>query len=128
MKVNLALSGLPGSPPCPSRGASTRPPSTCCRSRRRGSVLTAVRAAFGPAAAGRLSPLPPIEWYLHSLVDPSLRTPRPALLGVLRPGRAARARRLDLGPREGRVRDEAAREARAPRAGPRRAWWSDVQR
>jgi phytoene dehydrogenase-like protein len=32
-----------------------------------------VRAAFDAAAAGRLDPLPPVEWYLHSLLDPSLR-------------------------------------------------------
>jgi len=36
-------------------------------------VLTALQAAFDAASAGRLSPLPPIEWYLHSLLDPSLR-------------------------------------------------------
>jgi phytoene dehydrogenase-like protein len=35
-------------------------------------VLTALRVAFDDAAAGRLPAAPPLEWYLHSTLDPSL--------------------------------------------------------
>src|SRR4029453_15183880 len=37
-----------------------------------GSVLAALRVAFDDAAAGRLPAAPPLEWYLHSTLDPSL--------------------------------------------------------
>ncbi|MGH3743184.1 MAG: FAD-dependent oxidoreductase, partial [Micromonosporaceae bacterium] len=37
-----------------------------------GSVLSATRAAFEAAAEGRMDPLPPLEWYLHSTIDDSL--------------------------------------------------------
>jgi phytoene dehydrogenase-like protein len=36
-------------------------------------VLTAVRDAFAAAADGRVDAVPPLEWYLHSELDPSLR-------------------------------------------------------
>lgn len=38
-----------------------------------GSVLAALRRAFDDATAGRLPAEPPLEWYLHSTLDPSLR-------------------------------------------------------
>ncbi len=38
-----------------------------------GSVLTALRDGFAAAAAGRLPAAPPLEWYLHSTLDPTLR-------------------------------------------------------
>ena len=74
MKVNLALSDLPvfSALPEPKGQHSTTvhlmpPPAED------GSVLTALRQAFEAAEAGQLDPLPPIEWYLHSLLDPSLQ-------------------------------------------------------
>jgi phytoene dehydrogenase-like protein len=74
MKVNLALSDLPTFAALPERrgqhGTTVHllPPPAAD-----GSVLTAVRDAFDAAAAGRLDATPPIEWYLHSDLDPSLR-------------------------------------------------------
>jgi phytoene dehydrogenase-like protein len=73
MKVNLALAGLPRftALPDPGRGqhgttVHLLPPPVD------GSVLTALRVAFDDAAAGRLPDAPPLEWYLHSTLDPSL--------------------------------------------------------
>jgi phytoene dehydrogenase-like protein len=73
MKVNLALAGLPrfAALPDPGRGqhgttVHLLPPPVD------GSVLTALRLAFDDAAAGRLPAAPPLEWYLHSTLDPSL--------------------------------------------------------
>jgi phytoene dehydrogenase-like protein len=73
MKVNLALAGLPrfAALPDPGRGqhgttVHLLPPPVD------GSVLTALRVAFDDAAAGRLPDAPPLEWYLHSTLDPSL--------------------------------------------------------
>jgi len=73
MKVNLALSDLPRftALPTPMGQHSTTvhllPPPAAD-----GSVLTALREAFDAAWQGRLEPLPPVEWYLHSTLDPSL--------------------------------------------------------
>jgi phytoene dehydrogenase-like protein len=36
-------------------------------------VLTALREAFDAAHEGRLDAIPPLEWYLHSELDPGLR-------------------------------------------------------
>jgi phytoene dehydrogenase-like protein len=73
MKVNLALAGLPrfAALPDPGRGqhgttVHLLPPALD------GSVLAALRVAFDDAAAGRLPAAPPLEWYLHSTLDPSL--------------------------------------------------------
>jgi phytoene dehydrogenase-like protein len=73
MKVNLALAGLPrfAALPDPGRGqhgttVHLLPPPVD------GSVLAALRLAFDDAAAGRLPAAPPLEWYLHSTLDPSL--------------------------------------------------------
>jgi len=73
MKVNLALAGLPrfAALPDPGRGqhgttVHLLPPAVD------GSVLAALRLAFDDAAAGRLPDAPPLEWYLHSTLDPSL--------------------------------------------------------
>ena len=73
MKVNLALAGLPrfAALPDPGRGqhgttVHLLPPALD------GSVLAALRVAFEDAAAGRLPAAPPLEWYLHSTLDPSL--------------------------------------------------------
>jgi phytoene dehydrogenase-like protein len=74
MKVNLALAGLPAFAALPEpRGQHSTTVHLLPEPAADGSVLTAVRAAFDAAAAGRLDPLPPVEWYLHSLLDPSLR-------------------------------------------------------
>lgn len=82
LKLNLALSDLPrfaalpdaagpGGPRPPSGPYGTTvhllPPPAAD-----GSVLTALREAFAAGAAGALDPLPPVEWYLHSTLDPSL--------------------------------------------------------
>jgi phytoene dehydrogenase-like protein len=74
MKVNLALSGLPTFAALPERRGQHNttvhllPPPAAD-----GSVLTAVRAAFDSATEGRLDHIPPLEWYLHSELDPTLR-------------------------------------------------------
>jgi phytoene dehydrogenase-like protein len=80
MKINLALAGLPrfaalpqlpGEPGYRGQHGSTvhlLPPPAAD-----GSVLTALREAFADAAAGRLPDAPPLEWYLHSALDPSVR-------------------------------------------------------
>jgi phytoene dehydrogenase-like protein len=74
MKVNLALSGLPEFAALPEpRGQHSTTVHLLPEPAADGSVLTAVREAFDAAAAGRLEPLPPVEWYLHSLLDPGLR-------------------------------------------------------
>jgi phytoene dehydrogenase-like protein len=74
MKVNLALAGLPTFTALPDPGHGQHgttvhllPPPAAD-----GSVLTALREAFDDAAAGRLPAAPPLEWYLHSTLDPSL--------------------------------------------------------
>ena len=73
MKVNLALRGLPRFAAMTEDrgqyGATVHllPPPAAD-----GSVLTALRRAFDDAAAGRLPDAPPLEWYLHSTLDPSL--------------------------------------------------------
>jgi len=74
MKVNLALADLPTFAALPEpRGQHSTTVHLLPEPAADGSVLTAVRAAFDAAGAGRLDPLPPVEWYLHSLLDPSLR-------------------------------------------------------
>jgi phytoene dehydrogenase-like protein len=74
LKVNLALAGLPAFAALPEpRGQHSTTVHLLPEPAEDGSVLTALRRAFDAAAAGRLDPLPPVEWYLHSLLDPSLR-------------------------------------------------------
>ncbi|MGH3714118.1 MAG: phytoene desaturase family protein [Micromonosporaceae bacterium] len=74
MKVNLALSELPRFAALPEPvGQHTTTVHLMPPPAADGSVLTAIRDAFDAAAAGRLDPLPPVEWYLHSTLDPSLR-------------------------------------------------------
>jgi phytoene dehydrogenase-like protein len=74
MKVNLALSGLPVFAALPEQrgqhGTTVHllpPPASD------GSVLTALAEAFAAAQEGRLDATPPLEWYLHSTLDPSLQ-------------------------------------------------------
>lgn len=73
MKVNLALSGLPRFAALESDrgqfGTTTHllPPVA------ERDLLATLREAFDDAAAGRLPAAPPIEWYLHSTLDPSLQ-------------------------------------------------------
>jgi phytoene dehydrogenase-like protein len=68
MKVNLALDGLPEFAALKEdrgqHGTTVHllPPS-----------LTELKSAFDAATAGQLPAAPPIEWYLHSTLDPSLR-------------------------------------------------------
>ena len=74
MKVNLALAGLPRFTALPEpRGQHSTTVHLLPEPAADGSVLTALRTALDAAAEGLLSPLPPIEWYLHSLLDPSLQ-------------------------------------------------------
>lgn len=74
LKVNLALAGLPTfAALAEPRGQHSTTVHLLPEPADDGSVLTALRRAFDAAAAGRLDPLPPVEWYLHSLLDPSLR-------------------------------------------------------
>jgi phytoene dehydrogenase-like protein len=71
MKVNLALSGLPRFAALPEdrgqHGTTVHllPPDD--------DVLAALRTAFDLAAMGQLPAAPPLEWYLHSTVDTTLR-------------------------------------------------------
>ncbi|HEY2175937.1 MAG TPA: NAD(P)/FAD-dependent oxidoreductase [Mycobacteriales bacterium] len=73
MKVNLALAGLPRFAALPEdrgqHGTTVHllPPVPDA------DMLDAVRAAFADGTAGRLPATPPVEWYLHSTLDPSLR-------------------------------------------------------
>ena len=74
MKVNLALAGLPRFAALPEpRGQHSTTVHLLPEAASDGSVLTALRTAFDAADDGLLDPLPPIEWYLHSLLDPSLQ-------------------------------------------------------
>jgi phytoene dehydrogenase-like protein len=74
MKVNLALDGLPRFAALPEpRGQHSTTVHLLPEPAADGSVLTALRMAFDAASAGLLDPLPPVEWYLHSLLDASLR-------------------------------------------------------
>ncbi len=80
MKVNLAHAGLPRFAALPQvvgeegyRGQHRSTVHLLPPPAADGSVLTALRHAFDDAAAGRLPDAPPLEWYLHSTLDPSLR-------------------------------------------------------
>ncbi len=80
MKVNLALAGLPrfgslptlpGEPGYRGQHGTTvhlLPPPAAD-----GSVLTALRMGLAEASAGRLPDAPPMEWHLHSTLDPAMR-------------------------------------------------------
>lgn len=73
MKVNLALSGLPRFTALPEdRGqygttVHLLPPVA------EADLLPELRRAFDEAGAGILPAAPPLEWYLHSTLDPSLQ-------------------------------------------------------
>jgi phytoene dehydrogenase-like protein len=73
MKVNLALTGLPRfAALAEDRGQH----GTTVHLLPEGEdVLASLRIAFADAAAGRLPAAPPLEWYLHSTVDATLRDP-----------------------------------------------------
>jgi phytoene dehydrogenase-like protein len=74
MKVNLALAGLPTFAALPEpRGQHDTTVHLLPPPAADGSVLTALREAFDAAAHGRLDAIPPLEWYLHSRLDPGLR-------------------------------------------------------
>ncbi|MDP9240423.1 MAG: NAD(P)/FAD-dependent oxidoreductase [Actinomycetota bacterium] len=74
MKVNLALSALPRFAALPEeRGQHGTTVHLLPPAAADGSVLTALRQAFYAAAAGSLGAVPPLEWYLHSNLDPSMR-------------------------------------------------------
>jgi phytoene dehydrogenase-like protein len=74
MKINLALSDLPTFAALPERrgqhGTTVHllPPPAAGQS-----VMDALREAFSAAGEGRLPETLPLEWYLHSTLDPSLR-------------------------------------------------------
>ena len=73
MKINLALRGLPRFAALPDdRGQHGTTVHLLPPPAEDGSVLTALRRAFDDAGAGRLPDAPPLEWYLHSTLDPSL--------------------------------------------------------
>jgi phytoene dehydrogenase-like protein len=73
LKVNLALNGLPAFRALPeARGQHGTTVHLLPRHARDG-VLRAVDEACADAAAGRLPDAPPLEWYLHSTLDPSLQ-------------------------------------------------------
>lgn len=74
MKINLALRGLP------TFSALTEPPGQhgttvhlMPEAASNGSLLSALRKACNDAAAGSLESVPPLEWYLHSTLDPTLQ-------------------------------------------------------
>jgi phytoene dehydrogenase-like protein len=74
MKVNLALAGLPTFTALPEpRGQHGTTVHLLPPPAADGSVLTALREAFDAAREGRLDAIPPLEWYLHSELDPGLR-------------------------------------------------------
>jgi phytoene dehydrogenase-like protein len=74
MKVNLALSALPRFAALPEeRGQHGTTVHLLPPPAADGSVLTALREAFDAAGEGRLDSVPPLEWYLHSNLDPSMR-------------------------------------------------------
>ncbi len=74
MKVNLALSELPRFAALPQeRGQHGTTVHLLPPPAPDGSVLTALRHAFDAAGAGRVDALPPLEWYLHSTLDPTMR-------------------------------------------------------
>jgi phytoene dehydrogenase-like protein len=74
MKVNLALAGLPVFAALPEeRGQHGTTVHLLPPPAADGSVLTALRDAFDAAQQGRLDATPPLEWYLHSTLDTSLR-------------------------------------------------------
>jgi phytoene dehydrogenase-like protein len=80
MKINLALAGLPRFAALPQlpgepgyRGQHGSTVHLLPAPAADGSVLTALRDGFAAAAAGRLPDAPPLEWYLHSALDPSVR-------------------------------------------------------
>jgi phytoene dehydrogenase-like protein len=74
MKVNLALAGLPRFAALPEpRGQHGTTVHLLPPPAADGSVLTALREAFDAARHGRLDATPPLEWYLHSTLDPSLQ-------------------------------------------------------
>ncbi|HEV2087499.1 MAG TPA: NAD(P)/FAD-dependent oxidoreductase [Cryptosporangiaceae bacterium] len=73
MKVNLALSDLPRFAALPEpRGQHGTTVPLMPPPGPDGSLLTAIRQAFDDADAGRLDSVPPLDWYLHSTLDPSL--------------------------------------------------------
>jgi phytoene dehydrogenase-like protein len=74
LKVNLAHAGLPRfAALAEERGQHGTTVHLLPPPAADGSVLTALRAALDDAGAGRLPDAPPLEWYLHSTLDPLLR-------------------------------------------------------
>jgi phytoene dehydrogenase-like protein len=74
MKVNLALAGLPTFAALPEpRGQHGTTVHLLPPPAADGSVLTALGEVFDAAARGSLDAIPPLEWYLHSELDPTLR-------------------------------------------------------
>ncbi|PRZ43368.1 phytoene dehydrogenase-like protein [Antricoccus suffuscus] len=72
LKINLALSGLPTFSALADRHGQ-HGTTVHLMPEHDGSILETLRACFDGAAAGSLAPTPPLEWYLHSTLDPSLR-------------------------------------------------------
>ena len=81
MKLNLALRALPRFRCLPDDPRTAGP--TIHLLAPEGQALAAVDRAQAEAEAGRLPDLPPIEWYLHTGLDPSLRDERGRHSGAL---------------------------------------------
>jgi phytoene dehydrogenase-like protein len=71
LKVNLALSDLPRFT-CLAEG-DLRPFGTTIHILPEEGTMGALRRMWDEVQAGRLPDLPPIEWYVHTTLDPSLR-------------------------------------------------------
>lgn len=74
MKINLALRGLPTFNALPDpRGQHGTTVHLMPEAAAGGSLLQALHKACADAAAGSLDSVPPLEWYLHSTLDPTLQ-------------------------------------------------------
>jgi phytoene dehydrogenase-like protein len=74
LKVNLALSDLPRFTCLPE--GDLRPFGTTIHILPEEGTMGALRRMWEEVQAGRLPDLPPIEWYVHTTLDPSLRDPQ----------------------------------------------------
>ena len=123
LKVNLALRDLPTlhlparrraepvrrhhPPAAPTGPAARRGPRACGPTCRPGGCPT----------------FPTIEWYVHTTVDPSLRTPRATTTRRCSCSGCRTSRRLDLGRRADRLRRAPAGASATASRRARRTWW-----
>jgi phytoene dehydrogenase-like protein len=71
LKVNMALKGLPRFTCLPEDRGQFGP--TIHLLPDETDVMRSIREGFETARRGALAPFPPIEWYIHTALDPSLR-------------------------------------------------------